>query len=144
MRGALGVEAQAMLETALHAGDGSAHLTLADLRVEPGVTLFDLIVSSRGLGGRIACALEPEWFTTFVTQLERMYDSLSGSAELRYRYEETHVLLEIHRQGQVLVSGLLADHVPPGQRLEFGFLSDQSCLPSFMRPLLEFHRAMES
>lgn len=124
----------------LPATDGTAHITLANLCPERRGARFDLVVSSSGFTGRTGYALEAAEFRSLVEGLRSMYDTMHGSADLRLHLEEDHVKFEMNARGQVLVTGVLAHYREPHHRLEFGFYSDQSCLPPFIRALSEAGR----
>ena len=63
----------------------------------------------------------------FLTDLQQLYQSLSGSARLQTRFEEPYFELSASPRGRVWVHGHIvfsADH-----RLDFGFMTDQTFLP---------------
>ena len=120
----------------LRSSDGTASLTLESLK--PGVSggaEFTFVVSSRGFAARSWYALEAEELAALIADLERMYESLSGTAEIRLHMEEEHVSFFIEPTGRLLVRGVIIHYEEPLHRLEFGFYSDQSCLPEFVRRL---------
>ena len=125
-----------MPDITLPSSDGSASLTLEDFRVDPtGGAYFQLAVSSRGFTGRSPYALEPSELRSFISSLRRMYDTLTGTAEIRLHMEQEHVAFRVTVTGAVTVTGVLIQYDDPAQRLEFAFHSDQSCLPAFLNAL---------
>jgi hypothetical protein len=63
----------------------------------------------------------------FLTDLQQLYQSLSGSARLQTSFEEPYFELSGSPRGRVWVHGHIvssADH-----RLDFGFVTDQTFLP---------------
>jgi hypothetical protein len=125
-----------MSEVQLVASIGAQGLTVANFRREPsGGAQFVIVVTSRGFHGRSQYALEPEELTVLVADLQGMYDTCSGAAEMRLHGEEDHVRFQLDRRGRLLVTGVLIQYDHPSQRLEFAFYSDQSCLPSFIAGL---------
>jgi hypothetical protein len=122
-------------ELRLRSSDGRDSIALLNFRPEYGGAYFDLVVDSRGFTGSTGYALEAPEFRALLSGLQRMYDTLSGSAELRIHMEESHVRFEVNAHGHVVVTGLLVHYEEPWHRLEFGFYSDQTHLPAFIRAL---------
>ena len=71
----------------------------------------------------------------FLTEVRRLYDTLSGRAELRARWERNHLALAANSLGHVSVSGHFEFFDGESQRLEFGFTTDQTFLPPFIQSL---------
>ena len=122
-------------ELRLRSSDGRDSIALTHFRPERGGAYFDLVVASRGFSGSTGYALEATEFRALLAGLQHMYDTLSGSAELRIHMEESHVRFEVDVHGHVVVTGILVHYEEPWHRLEFGFYSDQTHLPAFIRAL---------
>jgi hypothetical protein len=102
-------------------GDGSGYC--AKLRVQAGA---------------FGCTGRPFYFDdleSFISDLRRGYEKLTGSAELRSRYEHEFVKLEFTSRGYVVASGTIIDYGPPECRLQFAIETDQAVCPSFLREL---------
>lgn len=80
----------------------------------------------------------------FVAQTRRLYDTVSGSAHLRHPYERNHVLITASSRGHVTVTGHFESFDGASQRLEFGFSTDQTYLPAFIRSLDQVCRELET
>ncbi|MHB1048038.1 MAG: WapI family immunity protein [Thermoanaerobaculia bacterium] len=122
-------------ELCFRSSDGRDSVVLENFRPDRGGAYFDLVIASRGFTGRTGYALEAAEYHALISGLQRMYDTLSGSAEIRIHMEEDHVRFEVDSHGHVLVTGVLVHYEEPWHRLEFGFRSDQTHLPAFIRAL---------
>jgi hypothetical protein len=71
----------------------------------------------------------------FLSQTRRLYDTLSGSAELRHQWERNHLSITAASRGHILLAGHFEFFDGEKQRLEFGFTSDQTFLPAFIASL---------
>ncbi|MCG7498835.1 hypothetical protein MHO82_18355 [Vibrio sp. Of7-15] len=92
-----------------------------------------IFVSSRGFGycGQV-------YFDngqSFVEDIEKMAESIVGSAELKEDYHDHFVKFEVTKIGYVLVSGCFTEYGDFTQNLEFGFKIDQTCLVPFATDL---------
>lgn len=95
----------------------------------------DLVVRSGEFTGRVKFCFEPAPLAGFVDDLEVMDRTLVGEATLRPLYEETFIKLEVRRTGAVRVSGELVRYAEHTHRLQFGFVTDQTCLAPLIRDL---------
>jgi hypothetical protein len=73
------------------------------------------------------------WFTTvalqdFCAALDQMDVALTGEASLHEEYEEPGFTLRMGSTGQVSVTGELVIYGEHTNRLQFGFVTDQTCL----------------
>lgn len=68
----------------------------------------------------------------FLSQARRLYDTLSGSADLRQQWERNHLSLSTTSRGHIRVAGHFELYDGETQRLEFSFMSDQTFLPAFI------------
>jgi hypothetical protein len=68
----------------------------------------------------------------FLSQTRRLYDTLSGSAELGQQWERNHLSLSATMRGHIRVAGHFELYDGETQRLEFSFASDQTFLPAFI------------
>ena len=62
--------------------------------------------------GEFSCTGRPFYFDdlgSFIADLRRGYDKLTGSAELRCRYEHEYIKLEFTSRGHVIASGTIID-----------------------------------
>lgn len=88
--------------------------------------------------GEFRCTGRPFYFDdleSFISDLRRGYDNLTGSAQLRSRYEHEFMKLEFTARGHVVASGTIIDYGPPECRLHFAFETDQTVCPPFLREL---------
>ncbi len=123
------------MEVIMRSADPNTFLALRNVREGRNGVEFSLSVSSRGFTGEIPYALEKAELSTLLDALRSMHAHLTGSASLQFHSEETRVGLTMNSQGQVLVSGVFVHYKDPVHRLEFGFVSDQSCLPELIAGL---------
>jgi hypothetical protein len=119
----------------IRSADPTNFLTLRDIEVSRYGAEFQLAVSSRGFTGQIPYALEADELHRLLAAFRGMHINLAGSALLQLHMEETRVSFAMNAKGQVLVSGVFVHYKEPAHRLEFGFWSDQSCLPEFIAGL---------
>ena len=71
----------------------------------------------------------------FLSQVRRLYDTLSGSAELRQQWERNHLSISATSRGHIRLAGHFELFDGENQRLEFSFTSDQTFLPPFIASL---------
>lgn len=71
----------------------------------------------------------------FLLDVRRIYDSLSGTAQLRTPYERNHLLLTAASRGHISVVGHFEYFSGESQKLDFSFTTDQTFLPDFIRTL---------
>ena len=71
----------------------------------------------------------------FLAGVRRLYDTLSGRAELRAAWERDHLALAATSLGHVSVSGHFEFFDGGSQRLEFSFATDQTFLPPLIHSL---------
>jgi hypothetical protein len=100
-----------------------------------------------GSGWRCNIAIQVAWLSCtgktfyfddllqFTNELQAAYDAVSGSAELRCRYEREFVKLEYTPLGRVSVSGELLEYYPEPCTLKFTFSTDQTFMPGFLNGL---------
>ena len=102
-------------------GDGEAFECLLDLR-------------SGGFALQREFWFEQADLVEFVKRLRKMDGELAGDAELRTRYEDNFVRIEVSsRAGEVTVSGVVREYGSIDQQLRFKFITDQTVL----RPLAD-------
>lgn len=71
----------------------------------------------------------------FLSAVDSMDRTLTGSAELRTPYEGDFIHLELGPRGSVSVTGESREYSDLEQRLRFGFATDQTALMPFARDL---------
>jgi hypothetical protein len=101
----------------------------------------------RVASGEFACTGREFYFDdlpAFLDHMREAYQRVSGSAELRYRYEEDFLRIQFTRLGHIVVSGLLVHYGPCKRRLQFSFEADQSFCPPFIAQLQEVCEELES
>jgi hypothetical protein len=101
----------------------------------------------RAASGEFACTGREFYFDdlpVFLDRLREAYQRVSGSAELRLRYEEEFLRIELTQLGHIVVSGLLIQYGPFGCRLQFSFEADQSFCPPFIAQLQEASDDLDS
>lgn len=96
---------------------------------------FVLHVSSSGFSGSSTFYdYDSDTISRFVDKLAGLALSGSGLAEL-VDIEGNELRFELNKLGHLEVSGKLIPHSIPHQMLEFGFLTDQTCLAPFVADL---------
>ncbi len=101
-----------------------------------GVGLY-LVVQSGGFRAERPFYVEQWSLKQFITQLNRLDQTLEGMATLKPMYEDDWIQFEVTKLGHVIVSGELFEHSNESQSLRFAFTTDQTCL----RPLVDdWHR----
>jgi hypothetical protein len=68
----------------------------------------------------------------FLSQACRLYETLSGSAELKQQWERNQLSISATSRGHIRVAGHFEILDGEHQRLEFSFMSDQTFLPTFI------------
>ena len=126
-------------------GDPNAqHILIRPLsRKHPG--LFDyrdgnwidceLEIVAGGFRGNFAADLRSEEFHTFLDEVEGLSRTLQGSASFATREGQIALSLSGDGNGHVRVRGEAIDVAGTGNRLQFGFDVDQTCLPAICRSL---------
>ena len=76
-----------------------------------------------------------EDFTKFVNDLETMYNSLEGSAELKLHFESESIRFVATSLGQIEFFGEFIEYGNIQQKLNCGFEFDQTYLGSFIAQL---------
>ena len=71
----------------------------------------------------------------FVRQVSAAEQLLSGTAILREDFHDHYLKMEVTKLGHVVVSGAIIEYGEHIQRLEFEFVTDQTCLPQFAKQL---------
>ncbi len=71
----------------------------------------------------------------FLSQSRHLYDSLSGTAQLRHPYERNQISITATTRGHISVAGHFEFFDGETQRLQFSFATDQTFLPAFIRTL---------
>lgn len=77
-------------------------------------------------------------FSSYEGLLKRHIDllaSLKGSAELRFHHESDYIKFEAQSLGHIEVTGEFLEYGQIQQNIYFGFVFDQSYLPSFIESL---------
>ena len=73
-----------------------------------------------------------EGLERFLRDLQRLYQSLAGSARLQTTYEDPHIELTGTQFGHVRVHGYIVTYVEHREELRFSFSADQTFLPPFL------------
>ena len=71
----------------------------------------------------------------FVQQVSDAEQLLSGVAVLREDFHDHYIKMKVTKLGHVVVSGTIIEYGEHTQRLEFEFVTDQTCLPQFAKQL---------
>ena len=71
----------------------------------------------------------------FLFQARRLYETLSGSAELRQQWERNHLSIRATSRGHIRVAGHFELFDGEKQLLEFSFTTDQTFLPALIASL---------
>ncbi len=123
---------------------GAQHVVIRPLsRSQPG--LFDhsdgssivceVGIAAGGFRGDFRADLRSEEFHAFLSQTEELTRSLEGAAALTGMEGQLALSLTGDGTGLVHVAGEAVDHPGSGNRLEFGFDVDRTCLPEITRSL---------
>lgn len=123
---------------------GGEHVLLRPLsRSHPG--LFDywdgnwieceVEIATGGFRGRFRADLRSEEFQTFLEEIEGLSRTLEGAATFSTMEGQIAVSLTGDGKGHVRVQGEAVDTVGIGNRLHFGFETDQTRLPEISRSL---------
>ncbi|MCR5813970.1 MAG: hypothetical protein K6G15_05725 [Desulfovibrio sp.] len=107
-----------------------------DLRYPVNTTLW-LAVSSDGFSGRCVMDVDARDLAGFSVRLDKLYESLSGSARLDEPYSEGYLEFSADHCGHIKVEGCLYKDNANGyrQKLFFGSEFDQTYLRYFAREL---------
>lgn len=129
--------------------NGQSVLIRAVSRAHPG--LFDywdgnwihseVEVAAGGFRGGFRADVRSEEFASFLAELEALDRSLDGVAEFTTMEGQIALTLTGDGKGHVRVQGEAVDTVGTGNRLQFAFDIDQSCLPAVQRSLEHVLRA---
>jgi hypothetical protein len=92
-----------------------------------------VVIRSRGFAAATTFTFETKRLKHFLSDLDKLNSTLSGIAELKPTWESGAIRLEGDGRGSIRVHGELVDDK---QRLEFSFVTDQTCLS----PLLQDFR----
>jgi hypothetical protein len=82
--------------------------------------------------------IEVHPFTEFLRKLRLLDHSLNGVARLKPTYEPQFIEFLSVGRGHILVKGDLMEHGGFGQRVQFSFQTDQTCLPPLIAALQQF------
>jgi hypothetical protein len=69
----------------------------------------------------------------FLKDLRKMHEELTGEARLSQEYEDNFVELKVDGLGRIYVRGQVVHYADIDQSLEFGFVTDQTCLARLIR-----------
>lgn len=94
-----------------------------------------IMVHSRGFSVEIPFYFEVHPLDAFIENLEKMNQSLIGSARIKPFYEEHFIEFEINALGHVRIRGEMIEYSDMPQRLKFEFETDQTCLSPFIHDL---------
>jgi hypothetical protein len=98
-------------------------------------------VKSHSIVTNYSMLVERDDFKTFVTQIQYVYDSPKGAAELRQRFEEKKICFESDGlacdvdgvgEGRIIVSGGHSDNKNKGNECKFRFVADHTALMAFL------------
>lgn len=94
-----------------------------------------LAICSGPFSGEVDFYFEDYALRRFIDDLRAIDVSLRGTARLKLEFEDPYLELEGDGLGHVQVRGHLLQTGQMMQRMEFGFLTDQTCLRPFIRDL---------
>ena len=126
-------------------GDSAAqHVLIRPLsRSHPG--LFDywdgnwidceVEIAAGGFRGSFRADLRGEEFLGFLSETAELSTALEGAASLTSMEGQSRAVPDRRRAGLVRVAGEAVDVAGTGNRLQFGFDIDQTCLPEIARSL---------
>ena len=69
----------------------------------------------------------------FVTDLGHMNSKLNGEAKLKEFNHEHYISFKLNDLGHLIVSGLLIEYSEHSQKLQFEFITDQTCLSGLLQ-----------
>ena len=101
-----------------------------------------LVVRSGPFAAELPFYFDEGVLDEFVVALGEMDRALRGQAILQTPNEEPCIRVVVGQGGQVTVSGLVVQEHGAGQRLEFGFITDQTVLAPLARDWEKARRAL--
>jgi hypothetical protein len=121
----------------LRTNDSSAELELRAIeRCDEDFTAR-LFIRSRGFQAEHRFDFGVEPLVSFHGDIVRMNSTLEGCATLSPRWEEGELIFQLNHLGHLIVRGSLCEQAqgPFQQKLQFAFVTDQTCLAPFERDL---------
>jgi hypothetical protein len=94
-----------------------------------------LAIRSGPFSGEVDFYFEDYALRRFIDDVQTIDESLRGKARLKLEFEEPYLELEGDGLGHIKVRGLLLQTGRMTQQMEFGFLTDQTCLRPLIRDL---------
>ncbi len=88
----------------------------------------DLSLQSGWIDAKYRFIFETAPLVDFIAGLEALDRDLTGTAKLKPLWEDEFIEFEGTALGQIEVRGLLVEYSERPQRVEFAFMTDQTCL----------------
>lgn len=92
-----------------------------------------VFISSRGFGYNGSVYFDNA--EKFLSDLDVMNSTMSGTAELKEDYKDHFLKFEVNDLGHVIVSACFVEYSEHSQNLAIEFKTDQTCLSSFLEEL---------
>lgn len=105
----------------------------------PENTILKITLKSSGFCAQTSMDIDIKEFKIFISEIENLYNTLKGSAEIIESYGKRHIKFSADRTGHIYVTGILSSNGSDGyfQTLEFENSFDQTYLKSFVYSLKE-------
>ena len=105
----------------------------------PENTILKITLKSSGFCAQTSMAIDIKEFKIFISEIENLYNTLKGSAEITEPYDKQYIKFSTDRTGHIYVAGMLSSNGSDGyfQTLEFENSFDQTYLKSFVYSLKE-------
>ena len=92
-------------------------------------------IAAGSFSGSFSLSLTTQDFSSFLEQLEPLYNTLQGKAKFATMEGQIEFSLSGNGRGGIEVSGQVMDQAGIGNRLEFNFSIDQTYIPSALNEL---------
>lgn len=111
----------------------------SDIQI-PANTSLKITLKSSGFCAQTSMDIDIKEFKVFISEIEKLYNTLKGNAEMTEPYGKQHIKFSADRTGHIYVTGMLSSNGSDGyfQSLEFENSFDQTYLKSFVYSLKEF------
>lgn len=102
----------------------------------PENTILKISLDSRGFSAHTTMDIDIKEFSVFVSDIEKLYDTLSGAAEIKEPYGSQSIKFSAGKAGHIYVLGTLSGSDGGYcQSLEFENSFDQTYLKNFVHSL---------
>lgn len=117
-----------MAEISLQTNDQRKRLKLFDISGAGDDYTCRVQITSHGFSCDRPFHFSRSYLERFCIALKAIDCSLEGHAELRHDYEDDTICIKGDGLGHLEISGSIVQHGELEQQLDFGFVTDQTCL----------------